>query len=582
MPIKIRHYLNREIELIRGSQLKGDSFLMIRGDVLHVWILLMSTVFSSLYSVIDVILGTDDEAFFVSLPAVASLICYFVFFRRGYKLISKIIIVTLMLVVISVLCIMEGAETGVLVFFIPILVATQITFQEKQRKYAIWLTVIAGVTLVVLLLLDTSHRHNHLISETEMRTEWILNFSGGILATIFQVWFLLSVSNDLQNELLGTADSLKAVNADLTRLLKVNAEKTEQIGEQMVLLRKAEQEAKKLSFIATHTHNSVIVTDAHGCLEWVNKAFEDLTGWQLREIIGKKPKEFLLGNDTSAEISKMISDKLKKHEFFETTILNYTKTGVPYYNRLEITPLFDEYGKVVNYFSIQRDVTAEITAQERIMEEQKKQQKLIAQIAIQAHEIEQNHIATELHENINQILAAAKMHLDLYKGGLVIPDQHLNTAYDHIGKALTEINSLSHALAVPIDAGFDLADAIGDMVVDFESRTDVMVDLQTEMDDDIELSEEIRLAGYRIVQEQLNNVEEHAKAHNIHLTLNSRKEGLYITIDDDGIGFDVHEHAKGIGLTKIESRVRFHAGEMHITSEPGNGCKLDVFLPVQG
>lgn len=576
----IRTIWEREFESIRGKHLDPGSFLMIRGDILHFWILLLSTAFSVIYSIIDIILGTKGEAFYVALPGMVSLFSYFLLFKKGHKALSKILLVLVTVGVISVLCVMEGPQTGVMVFFIPILVATQIMFPGGQRIYAWGLTMIALVALIGLLYTGSSLNAKHVMPEIELRTEWILNFTGGIVATVFQVWFLLSVSTSMQRELLQTTDSLKSANQELTVLLKENAEQNWQIRKQVVLLNKARLEALKLSYIATNTRNSVVITDREGRLEWVNKAFEELSGWELKEVMGKKQDEFLLGAGSDQGTAELISKHISAGAFLETTILNYTKSGKPYYNRIELTPLFGEHGEVVNFFSIQRDITAEMTAQEKIMQERTKKQKLIAQIAIQAHEIQQNRIAIELHENVNQILAAAKMQLDMYMESAGDPDPKLKEIYDHIGKALNVISTLSHDLAVPFETGFDLADVVGDMVSDLESRSGLMVDLLTEIDEEVVLSEDIRLAGYRIVQEQMNNVEVHAHAKNLFIELAARKDGLYISVDDDGVGFDVQKQPKGIGLTKIESRVRFHSGEMHIESEPGQGCKLHVFLPV--
>jgi two-component system, NarL family, sensor histidine kinase UhpB len=87
------------------------------------------------------------------------------------------------------------------------------------------------------------------------------------------------------------------------------------------------------------------------------------------------------------------------------------------------------------------------------------------------------------------------------------------------------------------------------------------------------------LMMYRVVQEQLNNILKHAQAKNITINLKSSESQIYLSIEDNGIGFDVHKQSLGIGLANISSRVSLYSGKMNITSSPGNGCMLEISIP---
>jgi len=139
------------------------------------------------------------------------------------------------------------------------------------------------------------------------------------------------------------------------------------IEDQILKISRSQLELKKLSLIATKTKNGVIITDKKGQIEWVNEAFEKMTEYELREVVGKKPKDFLQRDASSIETSKKISEALALKQNIETTIINHTKSGRLYYNQLEITPVFDQNGEHTNFISLQKDITQELSIREEIM-----------------------------------------------------------------------------------------------------------------------------------------------------------------------------------------------------------------------
>ena len=130
--------------------------------------------------------------------------------------------------------------------------------------------------------------------------------------------------------------------------------------EQMKLIRSSEIELRKLSLIATNTNNAVIITDNYGLIEWVNASFEELTGYQLEEVIGLKPKNFLQVQDSrTEEARKIISEALAKKESVEVEIINIDKKGNEYIIDLQISPVYDKDGELINFIAIQKDITNE-------------------------------------------------------------------------------------------------------------------------------------------------------------------------------------------------------------------------------
>src|SRR5665647_2558630 len=92
-------------------------------------------------------------------------------------------------------------------------------------------------------------------------------------------------------------------------------------------------------------------------------------------------------------------------------------------------------------YSIERKRT-----KEELAEQQNKQQKLITEVTMQAQEKEKNELGRELHDNISQILATAKMYLGMVKSGQNVPEDLVDKSYEYVNMAIDEIRKLSHSL----------------------------------------------------------------------------------------------------------------------------------------
>ncbi|MCH8497307.1 MAG: PAS domain S-box protein [Marinobacter sp.] len=117
------------------------------------------------------------------------------------------------------------------------------------------------------------------------------------------------------------------------------------------------EEFQMLSMVANETDNAVIITDHKGCIRYVNRGFSSLTGYELNEVKGKKPGSFLQGPQTNPDTIQAIKNRLDRHEPFYDEILNYDKSGRPYWVSLAINPVFDKAGHLTHFISIQANVT---------------------------------------------------------------------------------------------------------------------------------------------------------------------------------------------------------------------------------
>ncbi|QEH43053.1 PAS domain S-box protein [Chitinophaga sp. XS-30] len=145
-----------------------------------------------------------------------------------------------------------------------------------------------------------------------------------------------------------------------------------------------QEEIRKLSLIASMTHNPVIISDPEAHIEWVNKSFEDLTGYTLEEVRGKQPSSFLHGPGTNPRTLQEIQEKLSTSQPCVVEILNYTSDGEPYWVLMDITPVVDASGKIEHLIIIQTN----ITEKKKFVQQLEEKNKLLMEVAyISSHRL---------------------------------------------------------------------------------------------------------------------------------------------------------------------------------------------------
>ena len=121
--------------------------------------------------------------------------------------------------------------------------------------------------------------------------------------------------------------------------------------------KRAQDDLAKVSLVASFTENLVIITDASGRTEWVNRAFTERTGYTLEEMIGEKPGRLLQGAESELATVRQIGDAVRHGRSIRTEITNYTKGGEPYWVQLQITPIRNAAGEIEQYVSVQSDAS---------------------------------------------------------------------------------------------------------------------------------------------------------------------------------------------------------------------------------
>ena len=127
----------------------------------------------------------------------------------------------------------------------------------------------------------------------------------------------------------------------------------------------AKEQMKKLSSAIEQTADIVLITDKAGLIEYVNPAFETVTGYSLGEVRGKS-SNLIRSRKHDEKFYKYLWDTILKGEVFRDVIINRKKNGELYYEEKTITPLKDEQGGITHFISTGKDITERMQAQERI------------------------------------------------------------------------------------------------------------------------------------------------------------------------------------------------------------------------
>ncbi|WP_288101411.1 cache domain-containing protein [Pseudomonas sp.] len=215
----------------------------------------------------------------------------------------------------------------------------------------------------------------------------------------------------------------------------------------------------------------------------------------------------------------------------------------------------------------------------------KKLQRLTQRI-VSLQEEERSRVSRELHDGISQVLVSIKFQFELASHVLENGQDKglgiLRDATERLGQAIGEVRSLSHDLRSSLLDTLGLPAAIGQLAAEFEQRSGLTV-TYNDNEFDCQLVDGAAVSLFRIVQEGLTNIERHAQAKNVSITLHGSEENVRLTVVDDGVGFNVAQverrHA-GIGLRNIRERVEHFGGRFELISMPGRSS-LDVLLPMK-
>ncbi len=223
-----------------------------------------------------------------------------------------------------------------------------------------------------------------------------------------------------------------------------------------------------------------------------------------------------------------------------------------------------------------QDLSTQKVLEERLEEEINTKEKQIAEAMEDAKGAERSEIGRELHDNVNQLLGASKLYLELAKRGNGDTKMHLSRSGEYTLSAIEAIRKLTRGLTSDTIRILGLRQAVEKAVSDTMEASPVKIFLNMKHFAELNMSNKFKLNVFRIVQEQLNNILKHAKASEVRIVLVQDKKSIGLTITDNGIGFQPAQKSNGIGIANIKNRAAAYNGKADFVSEPGLGCALNI------
>lgn len=185
---------------------------------------------------------------------------------------------------------------------------------------------------------------------------------------------------------------------------------------------------------------------------------------------------------------------------------------------------------------------------------------------------ERSEIGKELHDNVNQLLGASKLYLDMAKNGGKNSKMYLGRSTEYTLTAIEEIRKLTKGLTTTDTINIlGLVGSIKHLVSDVMEVRPLNITLQIDSAIEELISSKVKLNLFRIVQEQFNNIIKHTEASTILLSLQRKENTILLSVTDNGKGFDVSKTRQGIGLNNMTERVKIINATSEITSTIGKG-----------
>ena len=157
-------------------------------------------------------------------------------------------------------------------------------------------------------------------------------------------------------------------------------------------------------------------------------------------------------------------------------------------------------------------------------------------------------------------------------------DDLLEKSKGYLNSVIEEIRLISRQQVTP-QKTINIKELIEELTKRLNESTGTGTKFQCRVCGHLAIDEELKLNIYRIVQEQTNNILKYAAATQATITINENKGTIYLSIIDNGKGFDPLVKRNGVGISNIINRIESYNGEVILESSPGNGCKLEIRIP---
>lgn len=265
--------------------------------------------------------------------------------------------------------------------------------------------------------------------------------------------------------------------------------------------------------------------------------------------------------------------------------VRHKDTGRRWIASFSFAPIRGADGEIAGAVFSVRDVTEQKRLADELKASHRDLERLLAS-QNNVQEAERQRIARELHDELQQVLAALKMDIASILPELQAHPARLPALIERMDElttaAVTSSRRIVNDLRPPLLEEFGLAAALQQLAARFMERNPMVVSVESDTAGaDVEPDPSVALCLYRVAQEALNNVAKHSEASRVRIRLaRTLERGWVLTIADDGRGFQPEDRRKpaSFGLRGMAERVRALGGGLDVRSDPGHGVVVTARL----
>ena len=298
-------------------------------------------------------------------------------------------------------------------------------------------------------------------------------------------------------------------------------------------------------------------------------------------------RDYIKLNDSLQKQERATRNKLARIEFETDEIISEKETLSNQRKIILIMSLLIiSFGFLLYIILYQRSKHKELVFNQQQQESNEEIYRLMLNNQEDIDEVRSNvkrNIALELHDNILNRLASTR--LNLFAISRRQDEETIKKALEHIDSIRVieqEIRAFSHELHRESEINKSnfkniLEELLKNQKETYSAECNCDIFFDEAMNN---MSPEIKMNVYRIIQEAFNNINKYANATKIGLALDVDEGFLYLEINDNGTGFNVKKVKNGIGLKNMKSRAEAMKGEIFIASEKGKGTNIKLKIPL--
>ncbi len=344
---------------------------------------------------------------------------------------------------------------------------------------------------------------------------------------------------------------------------------------------------------------SIFITDDKGNIQWANPAFQRLTGYSLKEVIGKKP-DILQSDKHDPEVISQLWKTIISGQVWNGELINRRKDGSLYYVETTITPVRNDLGEISHFIAIKVDITQRKEMEEALRKSIEKEKEL--------NDIKSRFVANASHEFRTPLAKILITNDSLTNYWQKMGKDQIHTKLDRIKSNVLHLNDIVNDILQ--------LSKIEERKVEFKPRAIDIVALCKEITDEFkdgpsgnrirfECSSDsiVLFADERLIRQAFNNLVSNAIKYSpnnkpVDISITKQNTEITISVSDRGIGIPEADQkhlftpffrasnsrlisGNGLGLSIMRESIRMHEGDITFTSKVDQGSTFVIHLPIK-